>query len=210
VQAFCVEAGRSYPRGGELSTSFQVSSAQLPTRGLKLAALHRRSQNEIWSGIAQTQANLSRNIGNTVRAPQSQTSLQLTLEHPRLQQAAQAFIGELSPRIEQQQNPIGYVAVVNGKICSADVYGSSELFRSLWPKLIHASAVEALAEPPATGAALPDVEAVQAFLTDAERGQAYRQTGANGLQLIRQDSPRAVLLEAYAGSTVVHRCYLAK
>ena len=78
------EAGRSRPRGNELSSSFEVSSAQLPTKALKLAALHRRSQQDIWNGVSQTQASLTRNLGASVLAPQSQTSLQLTLEHPRV------------------------------------------------------------------------------------------------------------------------------
>ena len=41
---------------------------------------------------------------------------------------------------------IGYVFAINGHINSADVYASRALFLKLWPKLLEASAVEAIAE----------------------------------------------------------------
>ncbi len=220
VSAFCVEAGRSFPRGDESSTSFQVSSAQLPTRSLKLAALLRRSQNDVWNGVSQTQTNLTRNLGSSVQSPRSQTSLQLTLEHPRVQQAAQAYIDKLS--VLQKDNVIGFAVAINGKIESADVYASSDLFRSLWPKLLQASAVAALAEqqsapprPPlskgGTEGGSPSTETLQAFLAAPEQGQAFRQTMTNGVNLIRQESAQNVLFETCSqGNLVVHRCFLAK
>lgn len=214
VAAFCVEAGRSSPRGSEISSSFQVATEQLPTRGLKVAAMLRRSQADVWSGIATTQSNLSRNIGGAVQAPQSQTSLQLTLEHPRVQQAAQAAINELSSMAQRQENAIGFVVAINGRIQSADVYASSDLFLRVWPKLLQASAVAALAEQQA-GAKFeaPTTEAVQAFLAAPEQGQAYRQTVTARVHLIRQETPQSVLFETCdvgQGNLIVHRCYLAK
>src|SRR5262245_46100334 len=194
VAAFCVEAGRSSPRGNELSSSFQVATEQLPTSSLKLAAMHRRSQGDVWSGISRTQANLSRNIGGAVQAPQSQTSLQLTLEHPRVQQAAQPAINELSPLAQRQDNAIGFVVAINGKIQSADVYASSDLFQRVWPKLLQANAVAAVAEQQA-GAKFeaPTIEAVQSFLVSSELGQAYRQALTAQVNLIRQETPQSVL-----------------
>ena len=41
---------------------------------------------------------------------------------------------------------IGYVFAINGHVNSADVYASRALFVKLWPKLLKASAVEAVAE----------------------------------------------------------------
>lgn len=213
VAAFCVEAGRSFPRGNELSSSFQVASEQLPTRNLKLAAMLRRSQTDVWNGISQTQANLSRNIGDSVQAPQSRTSLQLTLEHPSVQQAAQAAINELSPLAQRQENAIGFVVAINGKIQSADVYASSDLFQRVYPKLLQASAVAALAERQAAKFDVPTAEAVQAFLAAPEQGQAYRQSLTARVNLIRQETAQSVLFETCdvgRANLIVHRCYLAK
>lgn len=212
VAAFCVEAGRSRPRGNELSSSFEVSSAQLPTKSLKMAALYRRSQQDVWNGVSQTQSNLGRNLGAPVKAQLSQTSLQLTLEHPRVQEAAQPYLEKLAV-LPDKGNVIGYAIAVNGRIHSADVYGSSDLFRQLWPKLIQAGVIEALAEQqPRADVTPPSAETVQAFLQEAEQGQAYRQTAANQVQ-IRQESAQALLFEtcdAGRGNLMVHRCYLAK
>ena len=59
---------------------------------------------------------------------------------------ADGYIKKLSGIIDGKSDVIGYAFAVNGKISSSDVYGSNALFRQLWPKLLKASAVEAIAE----------------------------------------------------------------
>jgi hypothetical protein len=218
IAAFCVEQGRSFPRGDELSTAFQVASQQLPTRSLKLAALHQRSQVNLWSGIRQTQDQLTRRLGATVQAPLSNTSLQLTLEHPVVDRAADAYVRKLAGAVNDRDDVLGVVVAINGHIQAADVYGSTNLFRNLWPKLMRASAVAALADgaAPAEGAArheAPTQTAVREFLGNAENGQAFRQPAAGAVQQFRHETERSVLLETCDVGTekgVVHRCYLAK
>src|SRR5262249_46383713 len=145
IGALCVEQGRSFPRGSEISTSFQTATEQLPSRKLRLAA-HRNAQGQVWSNVADLQQNLARNAGGSVQAHQSQTSLQLSLEHPLVQNSIQECLANLHPVIDGKKDVIGFAVVVNGRIQSADVYGSNALFQKLWPKLLKASAVEALAE----------------------------------------------------------------
>jgi hypothetical protein len=215
VAAFCVEQGRSFPRGDELSTSFQVASQQLPTRSLKLAALHQRSQVHLWSGIGQTQTQLTRNLGASVQAPLSNTSLQLTLEHPVVDRAADAYVQKLAGAVNDRDDVLGVVVAVNGAIQSADVYGSTSLFRNLWPKLMRASAVAALAERGTRDgeARQPSADAVRAFMAQAENSQAVRQQTVRNVRLLRHESDTALLLEtcdADAGQGIVHSCYLAK
>src|SRR5439155_1314060 len=148
---------------------FQTATEQLPSRKLRLAA-HSNAQTQVWSNVQVLQQNLARTTGGSVQAPLSQTSLQLSLEHPRVQQAVQKYIADLAPAIDEKNDAIGYAVVVNGKIQSADVYASNALFQKLWPKLLKASAVDALAERRPGVAAIPDAEAVRAFLADAEKG----------------------------------------
>jgi hypothetical protein len=212
IAALCVEKGRSFPRGNERSTSFATSTEQLPGRQLKLAA-YRQSQNEIWTNVRIVQDNLARNAGGSVQAPLSQTSLQLSLEHQRVQGAVQDYLIKLATSVEGKNDVIGYAAVVNGKIQSADVYASSAMFRKLWPKLIRASAVEAVAErQPGAIIIAPGTEAVQAFLADAENGQAFR-VEANRSTVIRHETARAVLYDTCdptQQNLVLHRSFLAK
>jgi hypothetical protein len=97
---------------------------------------------------------------------------------------------------------------------SADVYANSDLFKSLWPKLLRASAVEACAEE-RKGAAVsaPTLQTVQAFLTRAEQGQSFRQDTGNGTHVIRQESADNLLFDTCderQGNLVWHRSYLAR
>ncbi|MBI1829827.1 MAG: hypothetical protein HYR84_00085 [Planctomycetes bacterium] len=145
VMAMCVEQGRSHARGNETSTSFATATEQLPTRSLKLAA-YRNSQADVWNNVRALQNNVARNAGGPVQAQLSPTSLQLTLEENRVQQAVEQYLTKLAPIVEGKNDVIGFAVVINGKVQSADVYGSNAVFQKLWPKLIRASAVEALSE----------------------------------------------------------------
>ena len=212
IPALCVEQGRSFPRGNEMSTSFSMSTEQLPTRALKLAA-HRNAQADVWSNVKNLQTNLTRNVGVSVHAQQSQTSLQLTLEHPRVQEAIQDHLVKLAPITQNQNDAIGYAVAINGKIQSVDVYASNVMFQKLWLKLIRASAVEALAER-RQGAAAAELNRtdVQEFLAAAEKGQASR-TNGNRTTTIRQEGPQHILFDTCdpaQDNLVLHRSVLAK
>lgn len=213
ITALCVEEGRSFPRQGEVSTSFATATQQLPGRELRLAA-HERSQAKVWQNVRNLQNNLARNAGGSVQAPLSQTSLQLSLEHQRVQDAVQETVAKLAPAVEGMNDAIGYVVVVNGKIQSADVYASSALFKKLWPKLIRASAVGALAEKrDAAEFAAPTPESVRAFLTEAEGGQAFQGQAGERNRVIRQETGAQMLMDtcdSERGNVVLHRAYLAK
>jgi hypothetical protein len=209
--ALCVEAGRSFPRGLELSASFAVATDLLPGKRLRLAA-YRQSQNDVWNGVRNLQAKLAHSAGGSVQSPQSQTSLQLTLETPRVQQAIQDCLTDLMPASAEHKDVIGFVVAVNGNIHSADVYGSSTLFRAVWPKLLRASAVEALAEKRSDSAEAPAMDAVKAFLVDAEAGTGFRQT-KHGTTLIRHESARTLLYDTCdptRDNAMLHRSVLAK
>ena len=74
------------------------------------------------------------------------TSLQLALENPKVKEQTQAYVSELTTTMAEQSNPVGAVFAINGKVVSADIYGNSSLFKSLWPKLINGAAAEAMAK----------------------------------------------------------------
>jgi hypothetical protein len=61
---------------------------------------------------------------------------------------------------------------INGKVNNADVYAAHTLFAKLWPKLLKASAVEAVAEMKKGKKFEPANEgAVRTFLADAAKGK---------------------------------------
>jgi hypothetical protein len=213
LAVFCVEAGRSGPRGLELSTSFQSATEQLPGKQLHLAARHRHSQADVWNGVRATQLALARNAGGSVQAAQSQTSLQLTLETARVQQAIQSYLGDLAMVPAGKKDVVGVAVAVNGQIQGAEVYASAGLLQDLWPKLLKANAVAALAERRSGPTAAPSREAVQKFLSDAEDGQPFQQELPNRTRVIRHETAHALLFDTCdpAGDNlVVHRSFLAK
>jgi len=215
IAAHCVEQGRSFPRGLESAQQFMTAAEQLPTRSLRLANLHRHSQADVWMGVQQTQANLARGAGvSSVRDPLSATSLQLTLESDGVLRAVHEYLHELMPVVEGKKDVIGFAVVVNGKIQTADMYASAGLFEKLWPKLLRAAAIQALAER--SGQArfeLPKTQTVEAFLTEPASAAANRRDVSGQVRMIGQESASNVLYDTCAvgrQNLVIHRCVLAK
>lgn len=239
IASFCVEQHRWTRRGQEDSATFASSGALLPSRDMKIAARaplmapHRTptnapvaghppqqadrvavgtSQTKVWRGVADMQEKLQRNVGAPVAAPQSASSLQLSIENEKLRQATDAYVAALQAAVDKEPAAIGYVFAVNGQINSADVYGSPELFRKMWPKLLRASAVEAVAERK-EGALTdaPSTEALRAFFTAAAAGKRAERQLTDATIIETHDSDKAQVLEArHPTGAVVHRSYVSK
>ena len=242
IASFCVEQGRWSPRDKEDAKTFSHSADRLPSRDIKVAANAplmasgdspppappsggRRvpqqrgdatvgsAQGKVWRGVADMQEKLKRNVGTTVAAPQSASSLQLSMENEKLKQATETYVAALKDAIDKEPDAIGFVFAINGQINSADVYGAPALFRKMWLKLLQASVVEAIAErKEGAPADVPTVDAVRRFMTDAENGKrADRQVG-DGVTIQTRDADKAQFLESRAktGGGYVHRSYVAK
>ena len=196
IDAFCVEHGRWSQRGGETVARFSSADAQVASKGLKLAARKSRDQAQVWNEVRQAQDRLAASLGASVQAPVSASSLQLTLEHQEVAKSTDAYLRALSGLPAGKKNVIGYAFAVNGRLNSAEVYASSELFQKLWPKLLKASAVEAIGER-AKGPrpAPPAPAAVKEFLSDAERGPAKEEALGQGMRAVTQETEKNVLFE---------------
>ena len=247
IGSYCVEQGRWSRRGAEDVKQFGSSADALPSREAKLAMKApakpqlaptpgtaqggfrggddtSKRQQEMWAAVANTQSKLGSRLGATVAEPQSATSLQLSLENEKLKATRAAYVSSLQDKAADA-DIVGYVFAVNGRINSADQYPSHELFKKMWPKLLAASATEALgdadkmrvgalpasATPPAPPSVTPAVADVAAFLTRAEEGASQdKAMGKLASQQLR-DTDAALYVEARkADGAWVHRNYLAK
>ena len=225
IGAFCVEQGRWRARGQERSDSFASAEEALPSREAKLAIrapkppagtgrggdLDRRQQ-EVWQGVSEIQGKLARSLGTSVTAAASPSSLQLALEHEELRQSRAAYYDALHAVGLRAPDVVGYVFAINGKVNSADVYPSNGLFRKMWPKLLKASAAEAIGERDGTSAvAAPSASRVAAFLRIAEAGRASRDKLARHAELETREGAEAFFFESRsADGGWFHRNYLAK
>jgi hypothetical protein len=196
LSAFCVEAGRWRARAGEEVRSFASSKQQLATNALKGAARDAKSQQAVWKEVENAQAALSRNVMAGVKDSRSETSLQLTLENKKVNEAIDSAVKKLSASTDGKGDAVGYVAAINGKVVSADVYGSPALFKKLWPKLLKASAVEAVAEQKKEAKfEPPTAAAAQAFLADAGKGKRSEREVDKRINELRQEGEKAILFE---------------
>jgi len=146
IEAFCVESGHWQKRGNEDSSKFESSNDRVVTKELKIAANATRSQQEVWASVAKAQDSLSKNVGGDVKSGASASSLQLSLENDKVAASVDQYIRALNKIADGKSDVIGYAFAINGKLNSADVYVSNALFKKLWPKMLKATATEAVAE----------------------------------------------------------------
>ncbi len=226
IASFCVEHGRWSARAGEDVRTFSTSAVTVSSREMKLAmqaplpaspttgsgAMDTNDrQQKVWDGVKRVQQKLSAATGANVAAPASATSLQLALENNKLAEARNAYIAALKPAGEQGDDIVGYVFAVNGKINSAEIYASNGLFRKMWPKMLDASATEAIGQKHESKDAVPPVDAVTAFLAGVDGGRASEKPLNFGVRRVTRETAKAVMFEtAPAAAAWVHRSYLAK
>jgi len=213
IAAFCVENGRWSRRGNEEVTTFNSSANVVASREVKLAAKARGSQGEVWREVAAAQDKLSANVGGNVKNEASPTSFQLALENKEVQKTAENYIDALSGIVNGKTDVIGYVFAINGKINSADIYASSVLFKKLWPKLLKASAIEAIADlRRGEKFSAPPADAVRGFLDDS-KGTEKEKDVSPRVQTVTRESSGSVFFETRdkAKSNVwVHRNVIKK
>lgn len=209
IASFCVEHGRWTGRGAEPTGQFHASNQSLPMKSLKMAARDEHNQQQVWDQVAQAERKFAASVGAAGPLPTaSPTSMQLALENPKVAEATDAYLRDLSKIVNGKPDVVGYAFAINGSVNSADMYASNEMFRRMWPKLLRASAVEALTERQSASASTPpDATQVRLFLRDAGVGRE----SSKG-PVIRKDSGKAVLFETRdpSSSNWLHRSYVAK
>ena len=235
ISSFCVEPGRWTRRGSERADRFASSTDGLPTKDLKLAARQKRDQGEVWKEVAAARQELAETVsrtdgtrlgagsgggvGGSVYVPSAglslpaSTSMQVMVEARPVTDATRAYVKSLSKIVESRGDVIGYAFSINGKLNSADIYASRDLFRSLWPKLLKASAVEAVAErQKEKNFAAPDAGLVQTLFADTEQGRLSSKEIASQLQVVMKETENAVLFESRNGQdgTWIHKSYVVK
>lgn len=150
----------------------------------------------------------------SVVSAQSASSLQLTLENNHVQRSAGDYVKKLSSIIEGKRDVIGYAFAINGQINSADVYSSNGLFKKLWPKLLEASAIEAVGEFEKGKTYKPvTVDQAKAFLNEAETGKAETKDLAGRGMMIKRETEKNLFFETRdrkQSGAWVHRNYITK
>lgn len=213
ISAFCVEHGRWSRRGNESAGVFSSSADAASTKEIKLAAKVANSQGGVWQSVTVAQDKLSRNVGARVSSPVSASSLQLTVENGKVQETVESYVKALTGVVNSRDDVIGYVFAINGKVNSADIYGSNVLFKKLWPKLLKANAVEAIAELQDNKFKPASAESVQGFLADSEKAKGSPKDVSARVNLMTREDEENILFETRdkkENGAWVHRNYIRK
>jgi hypothetical protein len=234
IASFCVEPGRWSARGNEDSTKFSSASEAMPSRKtLVIMAAPTTSaadaprpagepspqhsintaskQQQVWDAVAKMQTNLSAGVDARVAAPQSTTSLQLSLEHEKLKAAQTAYVTALEAQGMKEGDVVGYVAAINGKTVSANIYPSNGLFQKMWRKQLTSVVTEAIGEKATTAVAAPPASAAQEFLAAAEKGVVQERETLLRMRQVTRDSDGTLYNEIRRErGGWVHKNYLAK
>ncbi|MBN2576635.1 MAG: hypothetical protein JXP73_18870 [Deltaproteobacteria bacterium] len=213
LAAFCVEAGRWHGRANEPVRRFASSSATIMTKRQKIAVKVRGEQGAVWDSVAAAQADMSRNVGHSVRSSASATSLQLSLEDKKLNGTVEEYVRSIEKQLPKDGNVVGYAVAVNGNVDSVEVFASPRLFGKMKGKLLKASASEAVSARSAKQGPPPTADAVRALITDAESGAARQEKQTLRTQVVRKETRKNVVFETNdptVPSKAVHKSYLAK
>ena len=170
----------------------------------------RSGQGDVWDSVAASQNQLTARLAAPMASEKSKSSLQLTLENERLQKAQADFVTALEAKGLADDDVIGVVIAINGKIAGADLYPSNGLFRKMWPKLVRAAATEALASATKEATSSPSIAHVETFLAGAENGEASTRALADIAQHETKESADALKVEARTSDgRWIHRNFLA-
>lgn len=213
IDAFCVESGRWSKRSNERVETFSSSVDVVSTKDLKLAAKRSKSQGAVWENVKVTQDKLSENLGTRVNSTVSESSLQLAVENSKVRENADSYLKALTGITAGKNDVIGYVFAINGKVNSADVYGSSALFKKLWPKLLKANAVEAIAELQKDKFEAVKQESVSLFLAEAEAAKGSEKAVTSRVKLMTREDDNNIMFETRDENEKgawVHRNYIKK
>ena len=207
IAAFCVEHGRWTQRGSEQAGEFSTSSRALPSKLLKLAVRDAQSQTRVWAEVAKAQDQLGVSAAANSVSP---TSMQLALENKAVVQRTDAYIAGLSKIIDGRNDVVGFAYTVNGKLSSAEVYASNDLFRRMWPKMLQASATEALTEKNSAASPVPVAASIRRALAEGDQGSAVSKNTAGRISVVKKVSPNMVVFEADDTRSWIHKSYVVK
>ena len=212
IRTFCVERGRWNDRQGEEPTElFESARHMAASRDMKLSIQQERSQAAVWSSVDLTQAKLSRSLGVDIRSATSPSSFPLAVENEAISRRLTGYVQAFDNVLADKPDAIGFAFAVNGQLNSADLYASPELFRKLWPKLLEAASLEALAESATMSATCATQDAD--WLHSARRGRRTRHAVSPRVTLVVRENERQVSFETMdgeQGNLCVHQNIVAR
>jgi len=155
LSVFCVEHGR----WTETSSKFDTHANFMAQPSVRKKALADNSQQKVWDEVGRSNAAIT---AYTLAAPetgssagglrelQSTTSYAKVRENKEIQQQVDSVVQPIQKSFDsvirqlRDQNAVGVVVAIQGRIIWADIFASNALLSKYWAKLLPSYAAEAL------------------------------------------------------------------
>jgi hypothetical protein len=108
------------------------------------------------------------------------------------------YLSKLHAPISEQEQVVGVIVAVNGRIESMDVFESTPLFKKLWPKLLKSYALDAANAKGERKAKTPCTRAdATTFLGEFARATSKRTQNSGAVAVSHGESDRVLLFSAH-------------
>ncbi len=198
VEVYCVEHGRWTP--GRLGGSFAQAGGQV-NLGTRKKVQGGKAQQDVWDEVEA--ANAASQVSSRTGAYTANFSDQ------RIKRRLAPYMARLQGSVPSQERIVGVVVAINGRAVVAEIFGSTPLFRKLFPALLVGYAWDAahVAEGDEAAAACP-IEEASAFLFEAFTAEPAQRVTDGDVTVTHHRHQRAVITTAEDAQGTVHKIKL--
>jgi hypothetical protein len=165
VAVYSIEEQRWGRRRGADPERLLPAGGIVPFPSVQRALCQDNNQGEVWRRVAKAQFRLSAAIEGDATDPTCPTSLVGSLQTDEVVRAGSLYVRALEDAVDSQGQTVGVAFAVNGAVREARVYDSPSLLAELWPDLLRAAVVQAIATRDAQGPSeRVDIAQVASFL----------------------------------------------
>jgi ARG and Rhodanese-Phosphatase-superfamily-associated Protein domain len=216
IEVFCVEPGRWSLRDAETTAALLSEAGIVASEAFSVAD----RLVELGTGnFVASVGSLNKSTRLTLQASQDQETVWATVNTENAKSGANMESGtftanytqrdvvekfapykeKLEMPIAEQERIVGVIVAINGKVEMMDIFGSTPLFRKLWPKLLKSYALDAAYASEADAEAACSVEDAKSFFADAMDAKVEEEETKGELHLSKRSSERLTGFEGGMG-----------
>jgi hypothetical protein len=174
LPSFCVEQGRWHGQ----KAFYAGANAALAPKDVREASKVVNQQAQVWNQVR----NIKRaaNASTLVNAPNTNSSLNETLEAPQVQKMSEACSEALKDILADKPNAVGVAVAVNGEIEEVNIYPNHKVLSKQYPRLLKSYALQAaISEKKGETEASLDIADVCAFMTERKEQAEAKKRAVN-------------------------------
>jgi hypothetical protein len=189
LSVYCVEHGRWHGSSASFGSKGQIAAGRV--RG---NAANHQSQSRVWEEVASNNADLG------VKTETGR--FDAVYDDEKVQRELTSYKKEIEDKVPRlAPNAVGVAVAVGNHLVCVDAFGSSKLFKKMWPRLLESYVVDAISQKPSGRTVAADVED---FLGDAAEASEVLQPSVGSGKLYRLEGDDATGSALVHGRDVIH------